>query len=86
MLVDIEVKKLGGAGDPVTNVVKIKLSKEQLRDELRLPPAAEIMAATVMDTELIVWVKHPQAPGHNPDGTTPEFTLSDLRVLAPEVI
>ena len=64
----------------------MRLNREQLKQELRLPPAAKILAATVLDTELVLFIEHPQAPDLDERGVTPELTLSEIRVLAPEVI
>lgn len=60
---------------------KIRLNRDQLKEELKLPPQAEIMAATVLDTDLVLFIRHPQAPELDERGATPELTLGDIRCL-----
>lgn len=61
----------------LTDVVKVRLSKEQLKTELKLPPAAEIVAALADETMLILWIKHPQAP-KRADETTATYEVQQL--------
>jgi hypothetical protein len=68
------------------NVAKIKLNKEQLKEALMLPPQAEVAAALVVDTELVLFIKHPDIPRNDGQSPAPVMTLSDIRCLAPEVI
>jgi hypothetical protein len=64
----------------LTDVVKVRLSRQQLKDELKLPSAAEIVAAMVNETVLVLWVKHPQAPKRGDETeATFEVKLSDIR-------
>ena len=68
------------------NVAKIKLNKDQLKEALMLPPNAEIAAALVVDTELVLFVKHPNIPKQTGQAPAPAMTLADIRCLAPEVL
>ena len=64
----------------MTDVVKVRLDREQLKHELTLPPAAEVVAAMVNDTVLVLWIKHPQAPNRADETeATFEVSLSDIR-------
>lgn len=64
----------------MTDVVKVKLDKAQLKHELQLPPVAEVVAAMVNDTVLVLWIKHPQAPRRADESeATFEVELADIR-------
>jgi len=61
------------------NVTKVKLNKDQLARELRLPAEAEILAAASIDTELVLFIKHPQAPVAGATSVAPSMSLDDVR-------
>ena len=63
------------------NVAKVKLDKQQLKAELNLPSQAEILAALVVDTEIVLFVKHPALPGSPADEQTLNVSLDSIRAL-----
>lgn len=65
----------------MVNTAKLKFGKGALAEALGFAPQTSILAATVYDGELVLYVEHPDLPQHDAMGSTPEVTLDDLRKL-----
>lgn len=66
-------------------VAKIKLNKVQLAEALMLPPQAQVLAAMVLDSELVLFIEHLGLPKGSVSMSSPEYTLDDLRKLGTDV-